>query len=869
MVIRRIRRLVRIVVPHRKDLSLAWSTIKGRKGGFAGSFVAIAAGSAVITACGILLMSGLSTGVTPERYSGTSVVLSAEQSYWLDESSEVRYSERVTLPADKVAAVAAVPGVKSAVGDVNVQLSVMAPNGDAVGGPDGFPVFGHGWSGAALGPFAVGTGRAPTAADEVVLDAGLASRAHLSAGSTVRLVVGSIASSYHVVGVADPPAGGLARQSAVFFTDEQATKLTGRPDRVDAIGVMGAPDTTPDQLAKRITSAVPGLEAHTGAERGDVEFLDVGDARSLVVESSASFGGTMVLIVVFVVASTLALSVQQRRRELALLRAIGATPRQIHSMIGAEMTLVSGAGGLVGAIPGIVLAFVMREVFILAGAMPPDFRMDVGLTPVLAALVLCMVSARLGGWMVARRVARISPVEALGDAAIEPKKLGRVRVVIGLLLIPLGLLLTLNNVAVSGDSAADTAASAVLLFVVAVGCIGPLLFRGAIALFGRSLNSQAKAYGFLAQANARANSRRLSTAATPLAMGVTLAAVQVFGASTTLAASQDQLADGMRADHVLTASSGAGVSPEVVDAVRALPGVAVVTPVARTQVLLTFPSEDSTATKVYPAQGVTPDRLPETMDLGVIEGDTAELKGETVALSRVVAETVGAERGKTIDLRLGDGTEIKPTVVAVYERGLGFGDVTLPNDLVVAHTTGRTDAAVLVRSAAGTDQKALAGALHGVAERYPTVKIGSQDALDVAPGSGGSGDWALNLLFQTVLLGYIAIAVVNTLVMSTAARVREFAMLRLIGASRDQVRRMMNGEARIVVFSALLFGLLATAPPLIGISLGLTRSPVPSVSPLGLIAIVAITVALSWGSIATATRFAMRPAPVDAIGGRE
>ncbi|MFD4533466.1 ABC transporter permease [Kitasatospora sp. NPDC058397] len=869
MVIRRIRRLVRLVVPDRRDLSLAWSTIKGRKGGFVGSFVAIAAGSAVITACGILLMSGLSTGVAPERYSGAAVVLGAEQSYWLDESSEVRYSERVTLPADKVAAVAAVPGVRSAVGDVGVEVGVLAPDGRAVGGPDGFPVVGHGWSAAVLGPFAVRAGSAPAGPDEVVLDAGLAARAHVSPGATVRLVVGSVASSYRVVGVAAPEGGALGRQSAVFFTDGRAAELSGRPDRVDAIGVRAGPDVTPEQLAGRITAAVPGVVAHTGAGRGNVEFLDVGDARSLVVETSASFGGTMVLIVVFVVASTLALSVQQRRRELALLRAVGATPRQIHRMIGAEMTLVSLAGALVGAIPGVVIAFVMRGAFVLAGAMPADFRMDVGWLPFLASLALCMTSARLGGWLVARRVSGTSPVEALGDAAVEPGRIGRVRLAIGFLLIPLGLLLTSGRVAVSGDSAADTAASAVLLFVVALGCVGPLLVRGAVVLFGPRLNRQSTAPGFLAQANARAHARRLGSAVTPLAMGVTLAAVQVFGASTTIAASRDQLDAGLRADHVLTSSSGAGVSPEVVDAVRGVPGAAVATPVARMQVLLTFPSEDSTATKVFAAQGVAPERLSETMDLRVVDGDTAELRGETVALSRVVADTVHARRGGTIDLRLGDGTAIRPRVVAVYERGLGFGDVTLPNDLVVAHTTARVDTAVLVRSADGTDPKALADALRGAVGRYPTVQVGGQEAFKGAPGGGGSGGWALNLLFQTVLLGYIAIAVVNTLVMATAARVREFAMLRLIGANRAQVRAMMNGEARIVVFSALLFGLLATIPPLVGISLGLTRSPVPSVSPVGLVAIVAVTVALSWGSIAMATRSALRPAPVDAIGGRE
>jgi putative ABC transport system permease protein len=868
VVIRFIRRLIRLVVPLPRDLKLAWSTIKGNKGLFGGSFVAIVAGAAVISACGILLQSGLGNGVTPERYAGAAVILGAPQSYWLDESSEVRYSERVTLPAAKVAAVAAVSGVRSAIGDDNVQVSLLKPDGDAVGGPRGFPVLGHGWSAAALAPFRVSKGQAPAGPGEVVLDADLADRGDVAIGATVQIVVGSIPSSYRVVGIAAAP-DGLARQSAVFFSDDQATKLSGRPDRVDAIGVLAATGVTPAQLADRIKAAVPDVVVHTGAGRGDVEFLDVGDARSLVVETAASFGGTMVLIVVFVVASTLALSVRQRRRELALLRAIGATPRQIHWMINAEMTLVSFTGALVGAIPGIILAFVMRAVFVLAGAMPPDFQMKVGILPILAALVLCMISARLSGWLVARRVAKVSPVEALGDAAIEPKRLGWVRLIIGVLLIPLGLLLTLGNVASPGDSAADTAASAVILFVVALGCLGPLLLNGALVLFGRLLNRRSSASGFLAQANARANWRRLSAATTPLAMGVTLAAVQVFGASTTLAGAQHQLDHGLRADHALTASSGAGISPEVVDAVRAVPGVAAVTPVARMQVLLTFPSEDSTATKVYAAQGVTADRLSDTMNLAVLQGGTAGLQGETVALSRVVADTVHAKVGGTVELHLGDGTTIRPRVVATYENGLGFGDVTLPNDLVVAHTTAQTDNAVLIRSAPGTNQKAFVTALRGAVQRYPTVKVGDREAFLAAPGVGGAGDWVLNLLFQTVLLGYIAIAVVNTLVMATAARVREFAMLQLIGASRHQVRAMMNGEVRIVVFAALLLGGLATIPPLIGLSLGLTRSPTPSLSIIGVIAIVALTVALSWGAITMATRFAMRAAPIEAIGGRE
>lgn len=532
------------------------------------------------------------------------------------------------------------------------------------------------------------------------------------------------------------------------------------------------------------------------------------------------------------------------------------------------MTLVSLAGALVGVLPGIALAYAMRGVFVLVGAMPPDFALQVGLLPLLVALVLCVISARLAGWLVVRRVARVSPVEALGDAAIEPKRLGRVRLTIGVLLIPLGLLLTLGNVASPGDSAADTAASTVLLFVVALGCLGPLLFNGALRLFGRLVSPRTTASSFLARSNTQANWRQLSAAATPLAMGVTLAAVQVFGASTTLAGAQQQLAEGLRADYTLTAPSAAGIAPEVVDAVRETPGAAVVTPVARSQALLTFPSEDSTATRVFAAQGVTPDRLWETIDLAVAQGDITELRGETVALSRIAAETVRGTVGETIELRLGDGHLLTPRVVAIYENGLGFGDVTLPNDLVVAHTTAQVNSAVLVSAVDGADQKAFQQALRGAVERFPTVQVGDRERFLAAPGVGGTGDWALNLLFQTLLLGYIAIAVVNTLVMATTARVREFAMLRLIGASRDQVRKMVSGEARVVVVMALLFGSLAMIPPLVGLSLGLTQSAAPSFSLLGAIAIVAVTIALSWGAITVATRFAMRAAPADAIGER-
>ncbi|WP_245641889.1 ABC transporter permease [Nonomuraea candida] len=840
----------------RRALSLAWSTIKGRKGGFVAAFIAVLFGSAVLTASGILLETGLSSGVPAERYRAAAVVVGAPQHLPVEEDIDPRHGERVRLPASRVEEVARVRGVRAAVADVSLPMSLVTGDGRVLAGPGGMPLLGHGWSVAALRPFELTAGRQPQAADEVVLERRLAEEAGVRPGGTVTLTVGTTPAVYRVSGLAD--GGELVRQGAVFLTDERARELSGQPDRVDAIGVLAAPGTDAGELAAAIEKAVRGVVAYTGDQRGDVEILDVGETRSFVIELALSFGATMVMVVVIVVAGTLALSVQQRRRELALLRAIGATPKQVLAMIGAEATLVSVAGAVLGAIPGIGLGFVFHRTFAAVGVMPADFEIVFSPTPVLAAMVLCVAGARMGGWIAARRAAKVSPVEALGEAAVEPRKLGWVRMTIGSLLVPAALAAAIVlPIMLPGESAVDGASSSALLLVIAVALLGPRLLAGTVSLLGPRLNRAAHVSGFLAVANAHARSRRLSSATTPLIMGVTMAAAQIFSATTLGAAAQNQAVDGVLADYVVTPKA-AGLSPALADELARAGGVTAVTPVVRTQTIITYTSDDSVQYKIFPTQGVEPAGLKATMDLGVLEGDLGALRGETVALSRLAAGTVGAKPGQSVDLRLGDGTAVKARVVAIYEKGLGFGDVTLAHDLAIQHTTDRLDSWLLVK-ATGADalRKALAG--------HPTAELADRESF-VAAGSGGSADSAVSLLLNAVLLGYIAIAVVNTLVMATAARVREFALLRLIGAGRDQVRSMMRGEARIITVSAVLIGTLAALPALVGISIAVNRWPVPSIPPLAYAGIVAAAVLVAWPSIMISARVAMRQRPVEVIG---
>jgi putative ABC transport system permease protein len=234
-----------------------------------------------------------------------------------------------------------------------------------------------------------------------------------------------------------------------------------------------------------------------------------------------------------------------------------------------------------------------------------------------------------------------------------------------------------------------------------------------------------------------------------------------------------------------------------------------------------------------------------------------------------VANSAGIGVGGTVTMYLGDGTPVHPKVVAVYGSGLGFGDVTLPNNVVVDHSSSRLDTALLIGLAPNADPAAVDAALRTAIQPYPGVETADRASFTAAQDQALAGQSTVNMILNLIVLAYIAIAVVNTLVLATTARAREFALLRLVGATGRQVRAMMRGEARIIILAAVGLGTVTALPPLIGISLDLTGDPLPTISLWAYLAIVAVAVLLGWCSITIPTRLAMRPAPIAAIGTRE
>ncbi|MEU7476637.1 ABC transporter permease [Lentzea sp. NPDC042327] len=830
-------------------LILAWQTVKARTGGFIGAFVAILCGTALVAACGVLMESGLRGGVPTQRYAAADVVVSGDRIVRPEGGDVLAFehaSEQPPVAAGLVDKVRAVPGVRAAVAEQTFPATVVTADGQVLADK---PSFGHNWGSAVLSPFTLKSGRAPAAGDEVVLDAGLAARV----GDEVRIATRSVPVTYRVVGVAE---GAGSRQASVFFTDAEADELAAHPGKVSAIGVLGSGgDAT--GLADRVEDALAAdhVSVASGADRSAAEFDDVSQTKSILAIIAGSFGGYAVLVAIFVVASTLALAVEQRRREFALLRAVGATPRQVRKLIGVETLVVAAVAGVLGSVLGIAVSQGLRSAFAQIGVVPADFELTISPIPLAAALLIGLGAARVAAWSAARRPSSINPVEALGEASLQKRDLGRVRLVVGWVTLAVGVGATAVPLFVRGQLGAAMSVMAALVIIIGLSLVGPRVVGRLVRLVAPGLGRLSRVSGHLAAANALKNSRRMAAAVTPLMLAIGFAVVNFYSQTTFTAAVQQETTSSITADHVVTGV--AGVPAELAGAVRDLPGVTGVTPLVRTEVITARRTGDSTEVNRGPAHGIDSDAA---VDLGVTSGTIGDLTTGTVALSDSYAYWNDKKIGDTAEFWYADGQPARLKVVATFKHDLAFGDHVMSAADARAHTNAGMDSALLVR----TDDAAQLTDLVG---RYPGLAL--TGALDGPDRSDQRAQFLLNLVAVGVILGYVAISVSNTLVMSTAQRRREFALLRLVGTGRRQVVRMMRAEALLTVGIAVVLGTLVAALPLALLALGATGTPLPAGPGWVFPAVLAGAVLLGTASIAVATRLSLRAKPIDTIGMRE
>ncbi|GGV33003.1 ABC transporter permease [Actinomadura cremea] len=786
------------------------------KGAFAGVFAALLFAAALVGACGVLVESALRAHAPVERYAGADAVVTGPRAVEarvdrLGEAPEEAsrpLAERARVPLAAAANLRAVPGVREVVADVSFPV-VRA---------DGRALTGHGWDSAALGGVEPRTGRAPRAADEIVLgrDAGAGARV----GGTVRLQVDAEPRPFRVVGLAPSGAG------SVYFAPATAAALYGHPGKADALAVLGDGERGGELDEDALRAAVPGLDVATGDARGDAEDPSVAAARPDLLELGLSVGGVAIMTALVVVGGLIVLSVRDRTRELALLRAVGATPGRVRADLLRETARAGVPAALIGGLLSLALGAGILTAMVNEGVLPEGFGVSLSPLPTLAAFAVTMLAAAVTAFLASLRATRIHPVEALGVAAAEPSRLPRRRLVAGLVFLFIGVNALGFSFIATGPTAAASVGGLVLALIVATAFLGPLPARAGARYLGGAAERAAPVAGRLARHASGAAALRAGSVMTPVALAVAFSATQLFAPATVAHATHEQAEAGARADRVLVAD-GPGLPRDVAAAARRAPGVTAVTPVKRTTVVMPVRELGEETLRSLGARGVGGD-VAATIDPGVSGGALRDLRGTTVALSEDVAG--GLEVGSTARLWLGDGTRVEARVVAIYERGHGFGDVLLPRDLVAGHTGTPLDDHVLVRTDGGAD-------LAGVTAAYTGVRAVDAAAFGARVSKQVRLQGFVGLVVVAAIGGFVVIGLVTTLALATAARRRELVLLRLVGATRRQVLRALRLEAAIVLGTGVLTGTLIAAVTLLAFALAVIGLPLPAVSPVAAAAI--------------------------------
>ncbi|MBV9808408.1 MAG: ABC transporter permease [Solirubrobacterales bacterium] len=530
---------------------------------------------------------------------------------------------------------------------------------------------------------------------------------------------------------------------------------------------------------------------------------DAGDPRAAQREDAIGFLGTLgalaAVIGLFVVGGTFALAIDQRRRELALLRAIGATPRQMRWLVAGEASVLALVGGVLGCAVGLPLAGAIGRGLVDHGVAPQGFHPGPNLIALLIAGATGLFIAEVAVLTAARRAARVAPSEALLDAAVEPRSLGLGRSLLGLAsLAGAGAMLALF----SGESAFAFSEVTALLLAAAFVLLSPLVLAAPAAALSRPL--RAGAAGLLASSAMATHRRRVGAIAGAVVLVVALAGTYAITTASHRAAVQDATALRVRAPFVLVSPSTGGLPVAAERLAARVPGVTAAVGVLPTHVFLLDRGLDNFGDP-WDAAGVRADALrAPALDPGVRSGSLSGLRGMTIAISSELARKRSLGIGAILHARLADTTQTRLRVGAIYDRALGLGDVLLPLPLAAAHAPVALDNAVFVEGPA-TIRAGLAALTNTVPSARLLTRRQYLDGLRVADQTS---TWIVWLLVG--LIGaFVGIAIVNTSVMALADRRPELTLIRLIGATRRQAARMIAAEAAVTTLIGVGAGALA------------------------------------------------------------
>jgi putative ABC transport system permease protein len=405
-----------------------------------------------------------------------------------------------------------------------------------------------------------------------------------------------------------------------------------------------------------------------------------------------------------------------------------------------------------------------------------------------------------------------------------------------------------------------------MVWMLAVALLGPFLAWPFVSVIGLPLSALSRGPGMLARANTGANLRRVASVAVPLVLAIGLATTIFFGKAILQQQTAHQTADRTKAGYILRARTGAGLPPGVAASARALPGVRQAAGSFATRVII--PTGGGNVGS-FPARAVDAATLPGALDLGVVSGSLADLHGRSLAVSSDDARELGWKTGDRVRIQFGDGAPGALRVAAIFTRPLGFGEIVLPRALAERHVTRALDDAVFVTSYPGASRKTILARLQHLRAADPEIEVVTLGDYQRRLAAAARHDSLAVYVLLGLIIAFCALATVNVAVMSTTERAREFALLRLVGAGKRQVRAMVRGETLIVVAFGISLGTIIAIPGLAVVSHGLTGSIIPDVPYWIYGALVASYAALGFAASSVSTRLALRMNPTEAMAARE
>ncbi|MER0241318.1 FtsX-like permease family protein [Streptomyces sp. HSW2009] len=682
------------------------------------------------------------------------------------------------------------PGAKSATGTVGGFAAIPDKDGKLVG--DGFSSAGANYFPGKDGKdarYPMKEGRAPANEREVALDRKTADRADYEVGDSIKVSVDGPVLQQKVVGIFTTDDGNVAAGgSLALFDTKTAQRLYADPGKYTGIELSAKPGTSQEALKAQVEKVLPErTEADTGKKLADDQAEEIKNGMSGMRTGMLAFAGIALFVGIFIIANTFTMLVSQRTKELALLRAVGASRRQVTRSVLIEALVVGAVAAVAGLLAGIGIGAGLRSLLNSTGATVPDGPLIIDPTTVGASLFVGIVVTVLAAWLPGRRAAKIPPVAAMSSVHAPPSTRGLVvRNTIGAIFSGVGIAMVLA--ATGMDDGKGLMGLGAGLLLIGVFVLTPLLSRPLIAAASPVLRIFGMP-GKLARQNAVRNPRRTAATASALMIGLTLITGLTVIAGGIQNAIDKMARDSLRADYIVSMASMTPLAPEVGQKLEKLDVVEKSSP------LRLSPSRiDGKKTDLA---GVNGDSIGALTNLKFTQGSFKDLGGERVVVDKDLLKDRGWKVGSTLNTTFEDGKKGRLVISGVYEGNAIISGVMVDNAALTPHVEDIADFQVMLKTKGGVDD-ATQDKLEKALGDNPAIKVQTMD--DVSNDIAKLINLMLNMLYGLLAMAVIVavLGVVNTLAMSVFERSQEIGMLRAIGLDRKGIKRMVRLESLVI-----------------------------------------------------------------------